>query len=255
MKSHKNPPRNVADLLLHLYRRGGSSQASFDDGVVKAARDSGWIEVVTVAADDKTLFLTQGGYSLVRQMSAPTPPTPAVSLPERVTARLHPHSLIEIEGEVRSLAAWCRTTGIPLSTAMRRILSGVPAAEVVKSSRKSEGQSGNGARGKRFQLGDKSLTLYEWAKAVGIGYHTLRKRVLQGMSLEEAIYRPWDRRVSGGSRHVYYTIAGQTLTLKQWCQQFGKPYAAVKMRVHRGMDIESALSMPVRQRGQKALHD
>lgn len=45
-------------------------------------------------------------------------------------------------------------------------------------------------------------------------------------------------------RNHYITLAGKTLTLKEWADHFGISEKTVRDRIKRGWDIESALTVP-----------
>ena len=53
-------------------------------------------------------------------------------------------------------------------------------------------------RNKRTNVMWKGLCLKDWAKKAGISYNTVRKRIRSGLSIEEAITRPVDKRYSSG---------------------------------------------------------
>jgi hypothetical protein len=87
--------------------------------------------------------------------------------------------------------------------AMRRVLRGTSIVEMLGESAQQKSASTRITQEKRYELDGKSLTLREWSTATDISYHTLRTRLIKGMSISDAIRKPWDRRVSGGSHHVY----------------------------------------------------
>jgi len=48
-------------------------------------------------------------------------------------------------------------------------------------------------------------------------------------------------------RETLHTIGDETKNLTEWCAQFSMPYTAIRYRLKKGMSIEDALILPIRQ--------
>ncbi len=49
------------------------------------------------------------------------------------------------------------------------------------------------------------------------------------------------------SRCKYYTYNGKTQNLSKWCEELGLNYQMVAVRIHRGIDFETAIKTPKRE--------
>jgi hypothetical protein len=73
MSRLKNAPTGVVELMLYVYRRGGSSAASFDDDLIRRAVANGWMELISIGVEQSTLVLTPAGRRFVHSCRPPTP--------------------------------------------------------------------------------------------------------------------------------------------------------------------------------------
>lgn len=240
----KKMAAEAAELLLYLYGRGGSSSASFDADVANQCVRGGWIEQVTSGGDEPLLVLTVSGVRACEKLTGggvKRPPSPR----RAAKVALSRDSAVEIDGITRTLGEWCDLRRVPIGSVVRRVAAGQSIDEALVNPADEEPPLSDAARGKLFQLNGEQRTLKEWSEVVGVAYHTLRKRLFQGMTLDEAVHQPWDKRKSGSARHVYYTIGDRTQTLKEWCSEYGMPYATIRRRLGKGMDIAVALTTPI----------
>jgi hypothetical protein len=234
---------DVAELLLYLYRRGGSSNASFDTDVIRHSVRDGWIEQVAAESDTPHLVLTVAGVRQCEKLTGEAVKRPRAG--RKAGVGLTRDSMVQVDGITRTLGEWCDLRHVPIGSVVRRVAAGQPIAEALVNLAEQEPPLSDAARGKTFLFKGERRTLKDWSKVVGVAYHTLRKRMFQGMTLEEAINQPWDKRKSGSVRHLYYTIGDRTQTLKEWCSEYGMPYATIRRRVGKGLDIAVALATPI----------
>lgn len=83
--------------------------------------------------------------------------------------------------------------------------------------------------------------LIEWSEITGVNYGTLRSRLDNGMSLEDA-FRPET------IKPAPFTFEGQTHTLRQWADIVGISYQTLRVRINRGWSIHRALTEPLTRR-------
>ncbi|MBU5626521.1 hypothetical protein KQI82_12475 [Oscillibacter sp. MSJ-2] len=88
-----------------------------------------------------------------------------------------------------------------------------------------------------------------WAKQNGYDDNLTIDRidVLRGYEPSNCRWIPFSEQRENTTQARRVTINGKTQTLKAWCIEYGISYNMVIMRVHRGVDIVSALLMPSRK--------
>lgn len=152
---------------------------------------------------------------------------------------------ITIGGETKCLSEWAEQAGLQAPTISFRIASGWPEErwlEPIADSRKD-------CRGILYSFDGQNLTIKQWARRFGLPCETVRHRVqVLGWSLEESlITEPNKRPRSGGAR---ITAFGKTQNIDQWARETGIAASTIRMRINkRGLDPETALSLPIENRG------
>jgi hypothetical protein len=106
--------------------------------------------------------------------------------------------LITLNGRTQVLTDWCTELGISVTTVEGRVASGEPIE--VALSRKADGRIRRDnhwltAHGKRRRITD-------WARERGIATTTIRWRLKQGMSQEQAIFTPPDEAQQRRRKHA-----------------------------------------------------
>ena len=89
-------------------------------------------------------------------------------------------TLLEINGETRSLREWSRHVRRPLSTILLRLKQGIDPHEAVY------GTSRN-----LLKIGSRSMTVHAWARVEGaVAYSTIHSRLKRGWSAGRAVFEP-----------------------------------------------------------------
>lgn len=77
---------------------------------------------------------------------------------------------------------------------------------------------------------DKTMVLKDWAREMNIEYTTLRKRLLNGLTFEDAISKdPYNRQ-------IWYN--GKAQTIKKWAEELNISKEVLYDRKHKGWSIE-----------------
>ncbi|MEO5756715.1 MAG: hypothetical protein ABIQ51_07645, partial [Mesorhizobium sp.] len=80
--------------------------------------------------------------------------------------------------------------------------------------------------------------LSQWADHAGIQHATLRRRIKQGVTMEQALM------VTHGERTLaVHTIDGLSKTLPEWAAHAGIKYNALIARIHKGRSLAEAVAM------------
>ena len=103
---------------------------------------------------------------------------------ERKQPVSHASTLIEYEGETRTLSAWADHLGIPYDTLSRRFTRGKKGfdlfAHVRPVTKKAERESRGAVSDLPIQRGNHTYTLKEWSIKLGIPYNVLYARYKTG---------------------------------------------------------------------------
>jgi AraC-like DNA-binding protein len=95
-------------------------------------------------------------------------------------------------------------------------------------------QARNKSTNVRLEWEGKSYILADLAKELGVCERRLATRLRNGMSLEKAIRKPPVEK---------YTLAGLTLSIREWAEHLGKSQGTIKNRIYvLGWSIEDAIS-------------
>jgi hypothetical protein len=129
-----------------------------------------------------------------------------------------------------------------------------------------DGRWRNGLRGealtapkktpKLYTINGVSKTLPEWAKTASVNEGTVRGRMRNGESLEQALSgehrptKPYSHKPRPETKtkvvkrpRRYFTIGGETLTLNQWSERCNMSYSTLRYRLRTGFTIEEALNL------------
>lgn len=92
---------------------------------------------------------------------------------------------------------------------------------------------------KTFTLDGATHTLAQWAEIYGIEASLLHNRISHGLTFEEAINRPCEK------RERLLTFKGETKSMSQWAKESGIPYSTLRSRLNNlHWTVEKALTTP-----------
>lgn len=98
-------------------------------------------------------------------------------------------------------------------------------------------QANNRRNNRLISFNGKTLTMAQWSKRTGIKQHTLRRRIVAGWPIDEAL--------SGELRKdVKYSFDGKSQPLKEWAAQTKIGYSTLRNRLNSGWSIEKTLTKP-----------
>ncbi len=81
--------------------------------------------------------------------------------------------------------------------------------------------------------------------------HTLeRKDNDKSYCKENCVWATQKEQCNNQRRNIRVTIGGETKTLKQWSEKYGRNYATVYMRIRRGWPPERALTLDSLERSE-----
>lgn len=83
--------------------------------------------------------------------------------------------------------------------------------------------------------------------AAGVNYDAWRWRVSHGMTPKEALAKPFIKKQWTRWLDQRATIAGRTLTMREWCQDRGIHPDTLRHRIKVGMPVDIALTRPLQQ--------
>lgn len=91
------------------------------------------------------------------------------------------------------------------------------------------------------------MTFYDWS--IGNRYNdtlTIDRINNDGSYCpENCRWTTHKKQMSNTRRNLIYTIDGETLCLSEWCEKYNMPYWTVLHRIHRGVDVKTALTKPI----------
>ena len=162
---------------------------------------------------------------------------------------IHPE-LQEIcyRGKCQKATEWAEETGIPLGTLRYRVLHGWPMEKVFDRAKFSHGKRYAGmkmnkrhtAHGPKDWIDERtSRTVSEWSRVTGIPTYVLYQRLKDGLTLAEAIEKPYSPKAP-----LTFTLDGVTLSLYEWSKEVGIPYYVLRYRIDKGSTFEEAVSTP-----------
>lgn len=85
------------------------------------------------------------------------------------------------------------------------------------------------------------MSLTEICERYSLNYSFIRKRILEGNSIEEAMNIPVPKKEE-------ITFNGITKTVSEFAEEYGMTYYQLKKRLMRGWSVEKALTQPLRTR-------
>jgi len=143
---------------------------------------------------------------------------------------------------------WSEETGIPRSTLRNRILSGWPLEKAFDTRKFSYGTVRPGTKRQRYTAhapddwkDQRSIrTVSEWSRVTGIPTYVLYQRLKDGLTMAQAIEKPYRPRVH---RRLYET-GGVSMSLTEWARELGMPPGVLRQRLNSGKTFEEAVSMP-----------
>jgi len=103
-------------------------------------------------------------------------------------------------------------------------------------------QNNNRRNNKYLTHDNKTMTVAEWADALGINNGLLRNRLRRGWTIKDVLTKPVT------NRSTLYTHNNKTMTATEWAEAFKINKKTLSNRLHRGWTIEDALTKPVRKK-------
>lgn len=97
------------------------------------------------------------------------------------------------------------------------------------------------SKARKFEFSGEYRSISEWAAYFNVSRKFLRKKIREGMSMEQAI--------SGFRRLRTITFQGRTKTVSEWCADTGLTESALSGRIRRGWSIKDALTIPLGVQG------
>lgn len=110
-------------------------------------------------------------------------------------------------------------------------------------------QSNNRQDNHRYEYNGRSLTMYEWARDVGLNVGTLHHRIRAGWTITEALTTPRQQgQIRGGGCATAKRLEwnGHTYTVKQLAEAVGLPYETLRGRLKNKWPIDRAVLTSVR---------
>ncbi len=89
-----------------------------------------------------------------------------------------------------------------------------------------------------FSFGGQEMTLNQIAELTGINYNSIKNRLRQGMSIEEAVNIPSREQI---------TYNGVTKSISEHARDAGMTYRQLKKRLMHGWSVEKAMTQPIRR--------
>jgi hypothetical protein len=189
------------------------------------------------------------------------------------------------QGLTLTVQQWSNRTGVPSFVIQSRLYQGWPISRALAplSLRTAEQGEAGAARMPRERsngmrtLNGETKSIAEWARAAGLSYKVLYRRLARGMPLAQALTarKPTTSLSQLARRHgispctiVYrmrkgmsleqaltapdgrkknaraLTHDGLTLTVRQWSERIGLPVNTIRARLRNGMSPQQALTVP-----------
>ena len=133
---------------------------------------------------------------------------------------------VTYQGKTQTLVQWCEELGLKYSAIRSRITDYGWTPEEAFTRPLKEDPSLYLYKGKEY-------TLPQLAKMCGIQRNSLKRRLAEGMSVEEAVETP--------SNIDYFEINGISKPFKAWCKETGVNYATAKSRYESGYPFKISI--------------
>lgn len=108
-------------------------------------------------------------------------------------------------------------------------------------------QHSNTSLNVKYTIGDITETIPGWSRLSGVNQSSIRKRIGIGWELEDAIWRPINRREKVSVRKFEHN--GEKLIMSEWSKRSGIPHSLLCNRISSGMTMTEAISKPYRKIG------
>lgn len=150
--------------------------------------------------------------------------------------------LIEYKGQTKSISAWIRDLGLSKSAVFSRFRMGWDVDRTF-----STPISPSSWQPKQIEFRGKRQSMSAWAREIGCSLSQLSKRLKQGMSTEEALSKPFLKRPEDGKMSQLIEFKGIKRTLIEWANEIKIKPTTLYDRLHKGWDVERALTTPLGQ--------
>lgn len=149
------------------------------------------------------------------------------------------------------LAEVCALVGLDMHSVieqMQKQIAAAPTIEQLFSARKKPSR-----QGKTLTHQGETLTISEWAERLNLQPNTIRIRIKNGASIEEALSTDKLPTEPKGRQPRWITHDGETRTVKDWSQRLGLKPVTIHYRLRKGATAAEALQ-PVAQMPLKPQH-
>ncbi|WGR62518.1 hypothetical protein E3U26_17315 (plasmid) [Paracoccus ferrooxidans] len=119
---------------------------------------------------------------------------------------------------------------------MQKQIAAAPTIEQLFSARKKPSR-----QGKTLTHQGETLTISEWADRLNLQPDTIRIRLKNGASIEEALSADKRHTVRKDRQPRWITYNGETRTVKDWSQRLGLKPVTIHYRLYRGATAAEAL--------------
>ena len=140
----------------------------------------------------------------------------------------------EIDGEIKSLAEWCRELHLKYSVINRRIRMGWTFEEAIAP-------KGLVTDRLNFELDGETKPLKQWCEKFNLNYRTAYTRIKEGMLFKVAI------KIDKLARDTLFTMNGTTHSIGKWCDTHNVKFMLFCFRLYSGWTFWEALQ-PIEQR-------
>lgn len=145
---------------------------------------------------------------------------------------------VTYQGRTQSLGAWARELDVPYTCLSHRYREGWPVERLLSPYRETTGPGPEHRRASRaprphetIEFQDRTLTVTQWAKELGVTPSTIRRRHRRGIPIDH-VHRDCSP----------ITFMNRTMTIQQWSGELGIPAATIAERRRRGLPPQQVLS-------------
>ena len=140
-------------------------------------------------------------------------------------------------GETKSISAWIRALGLNKNVVFSRLRKGWDVSRAFAEP-VSYGRYG----AKEIEYMGETHSMSAWARQLGCSVSQLSKRLRSGMSVEEALTKPFTKRNQGRVGGQLIEFQGKKQSLSEWAREKGISFSTLYGRLRKGWSVERMLS-------------
>ncbi len=140
-------------------------------------------------------------------------------------------------GETKSISAWIRVLGLNRNVVFSRLHKGW---DVNRAFAEPVSSGCHGA--KEIEYMGETHSMSAWARQLGCSVSQLSKRLRSGMSVEEALTKPFTKRNQGCVGGQLIEFQGKKQSLSEWAREKGINFSTLYGRLRKGWSVERMLS-------------